>query len=70
MKWLKDRIKEKTTWLGLSGIFASLGVLVDFNEAPAIANTLAKVGADVVAGNPAAAVATLIVGLWGAFSKG
>ncbi|WP_341894315.1 hypothetical protein [Ferrovibrio terrae] len=50
MDWLKKRIGERTTWVGLASIIAGVGQIAKVSEAPAVADAVANVGVAVSTG--------------------
>jgi len=63
MDWLKERAKERTTWLGLATVLTGVGQLAKVEEAPLIADTVAQVGTVVTGGGwDLPTIATIILG--------
>lgn len=65
--WLKDRLKEPTTWLGLGGIAAGVNQAFDVNELGYVAEAAGQAGQAVAAGaDPWTAGILAVAGLLGA----
>ncbi|MCW5728158.1 hypothetical protein [Parvibaculum sp.] len=69
MDWLKARLKEPTTYLGLSAVIYGGGTLAKVNEAPAIADAVANAAPALSTGDYATGITLLLGGLLGAFMR-
>jgi hypothetical protein len=52
MNWLQDRLREGSTWAGLSAVMMGVGQLGKVNEAPAVSDALTNVGTAISQGVP------------------
>ena len=69
MHFLFKRLREPSSWAGLSATILGVGQLGQINEAPAVAQTVAAAGEVAVTQSPIMGVAALLTGLLAVFSR-
>ncbi|MBX3495664.1 MAG: hypothetical protein KF769_05415 [Parvibaculum sp.] len=69
MDWLKKRLAEPTTYLGLSASIYGVGMLGKVNEAPAVADAISTAAPALAAGDYVTGIALIVGGALGAFLK-
>lgn len=67
--WLMDRLREPSTYAGLSAFAYGVGTLGKINEAPAVAHAIDAAGGALSGGQWGVGLATLIGGVFAAFMK-
>lgn len=69
MNRILERLREPSTFAGLSAITLGLGEVARINEAPAVASTIAHAGEQAITGNFIGAGVALFTGLFAIFMK-
>lgn len=69
MNWLLQRLKEPTTYLGLSASIYGVGMLGKIDEAPALADAVSTAAPALAAGDYVTGIALIVGGALGAFLK-
>lgn len=67
--WLKMRIREPTTMIGLATVVAGAGQVAKISEAPQIADAIAQSAGPIATGDYVSGGALLIGGILGAFMR-
>ena len=63
MKWLMDRLREPSTWAGLSSLTLGVGAIAHVNEAPAIASAVQHSASSFTSGNWLGGAVALLGGI-------
>lgn len=67
--WLKKRLNEPTTYIGLGTLVAGAGQVAKINEAPEIASAIVQSGQGFATGDYVSGVGILLAGVFGAFMR-
>jgi len=69
MDWIKDRMREASTYAGLATLTLAVGQLAKVNEAPAIADAVSNAAPALTAGDWLSGLLTFGFGVVAAFKK-
>lgn len=69
MSWIKERMQEASTWLGLSNVILGAGLLFKINEAPEIAKTVENAATPLANGDWSTAIMLVGSGILGVLFK-
>lgn len=69
LKWLKQRKNEPTTYIGLALLLQGAGAIGQFEQAPALADTITAAAEPLARGDYATAITLVLGGLLGVFMR-
>ena len=69
MDWLKNRLKEPSTFLGLGLLAQAIGALFKLDNVQPVVDTVNAAGASITHGDYTTAIAVGLTGLLGVFVK-